>query len=77
MLWRISHLVELERVEKLEQLAVLLVVLQLDVVLLQTVQRQLRVVVHVHFHGLQKANRTVQQNGLTLSESYLYSPRCD
>ena len=38
------HLVELERVEQLVELAVLLVLSQLDVVLLQPVQSQLRVV---------------------------------
>ena len=39
-----DHLVELERVEQLVELAVLLVLGELDVVLLQAVQRQLRVV---------------------------------
>lgn len=40
-----DDLVELERVEHLDQLAVLAGLLQLDVVLLQTVQRQLAVIV--------------------------------
>jgi hypothetical protein len=39
-----DHLVELERVEQLVELAVLLILGELDVVLLQTVQRQLGVV---------------------------------
>ena len=44
-----DHLVELERVEQLVELAVLLVLGELDVVLLQAVQRQLRVVdVNLH-----------------------------
>ena len=38
------HLIELEGVEQLVQLAVLLILGELDVVLLQAVQRQLRVV---------------------------------
>jgi hypothetical protein len=37
-------------IEQIVQLAVLLRLLQLDVVLLQTVQRQLRLVVHVDLH---------------------------
>merc|ERR1719237_716083 len=47
-----NHLVELEGVEELEELPVLLRVLELDVVLLQPVQRQLGLVVHVHLHRI-------------------------
>ena len=42
-----DHLVKLERVEKLVQPAVLLGLAELDVVLLQAVQRELRLVVDV------------------------------
>ena len=47
-------LVELQRVQQFEQFLVLLVLLQLDVVLKQTVQRELGLVVHVNFHRLKK-----------------------
>jgi hypothetical protein len=46
------HLVKLEDVEQFEELPVLLAVLELDVVLLQAVQGQLRLVVNVHLHRL-------------------------
>ena len=49
-----TSLVELERIQQLEELAVLLRVLQLDVVLLQPVQCQLGLVVDVDLHGLQR-----------------------
>ena len=48
-----TRLIELELIEQFEELLVLLVLLQLDVVLLESVQRQLRLVVHVHFHRLE------------------------
>lgn len=47
------YLVELKDVQKFKELAVLLVVLELAVVLLQSVQGQLGVVINVHLHGLQ------------------------
>ena len=47
-----DDLVELERVEEVVQLAVLLVLLQLDVVLLEAVESQLRLVVDVDLHRL-------------------------
>lgn len=47
-----THLVELERVKQLVQLPVLLLLLELDVVLLQTVQRQLGLVVDVDLQRL-------------------------
>ena len=47
-----TSLVELERIQQLEELAVLLRVLQLDVVLLQPVQCQLGLVVDVDLHGI-------------------------
>lgn len=46
------YLVKLENVEQVEKLAVLLAILQFAVVLLQAVQRQLRLVVHKHLHRL-------------------------
>lgn len=52
-----DHLVELEQVKKLKQLAVLLVVLQLHVVLLQAVQSQLCFIIHVHLHRLKDQTR--------------------
>lgn len=48
-----GNLVELEDVEELEELLVLLILLELDVVLLEAVQRELGLVVHVDFHRLQ------------------------
>lgn len=48
------YLVELQRIEKVKQLAVLLAVLQLGVVLLQAVECEFGLVVHKHFHRLQE-----------------------
>ena len=48
----ITHLVELQNVEQLEEFAVLLVVLQLDVVLLEAVKGQLGLIVDVDLHRL-------------------------
>ena len=48
-----SHLVKLQHVKQLKELPVLLGVLQLDVVLPQPVQGELRLVVDVHLHRLQ------------------------
>jgi len=50
-----DHLVELERVEQLIELTVLLVFSQLDVVLLQAVQRELAVV-HINLHRILAAS---------------------
>ena len=47
-----GHLVELEGIEKVKEFPVFLTVLQFDVVLLEAMQRQLCVVVHVYFHWL-------------------------
>lgn len=52
-----TYLIELEHVEQFEQFLVLLVLLQIDVVLLQSVQRQLGLIVDVHLHGLDLGNR--------------------
>ena len=49
-----DHLVELQDVEQVEQLPVLLRILELDVVLPQSVKGQLGLVVDVDFHGLQR-----------------------
>jgi hypothetical protein len=48
----VTDLVELERVEELVELAVLLLLLELDVVLLQTVQRELGLVIDVDLKRL-------------------------
>ena len=55
--WNNADLVELKNVQELEEFTVLLVVLELDVVLLEAVQGQLRFVVDVHFHRLQVGRR--------------------
>ena len=47
-----NNLVELQAIEKFVELAVLLRFAQLDVVLLQTVQRQLGVIIHVNLKGI-------------------------
>ena len=47
-----TDLVEFERVQQVVQLAVLFALLQLDVVLLETVQRKLGLIVDVDFQGL-------------------------
>jgi hypothetical protein len=47
-----AHLVELDLVEEVEQLAVLLVLLKLDVLLRQPVQGELGLVVNVNLHRL-------------------------
>jgi len=53
-----DYLVEFQSVKQLEQFAIFLIVLQLDVVLLQTVQGQFRVVVDVHLHWLSRSPPT-------------------
>lgn len=50
---KVSYLVELQRVKQIVQLSVLGGLLQLDVVLLQTVQSKLGLVVHVDLKRLQ------------------------
>lgn len=52
-----NDLVEFERVEQVEELSVLFVLLDLDVVLLKTVEGQLGFVVDEDFHGLQRERR--------------------
>jgi hypothetical protein len=52
-----NDLVEFERVEQIEKLSVLLVLLDLDIVLLETVEGQLGFVVDEDFHGLQRERR--------------------
>ena len=46
-----GHLVKLQHIKELKQLPILLRVLQLDVVLPQPVQGELRLVVDVHLHA--------------------------
>ena len=49
----LTHLIELQGVQKLVQLAVLALLVQHDVVLHQTVQGELGLIVHIDLHGLQ------------------------
>ena len=49
-----AYLIELQAVQKLVQLAVLLLLIQHDVVLDQAVQRELGFIVHVDLHRLQQ-----------------------
>jgi hypothetical protein len=56
-------LIELERVEELVQLAVLLHFLELDKVLLQAVERELRLVVDEDLEWLRRTMRTRGGNG--------------
>ena len=49
----LAHLIELERVEQLDQFAILLVLFELDIMLLETVKRELGIVINVNFHRLQ------------------------
>ena len=49
-----DNLVEVERIKQVVQLAVLLCLLELDIVLLETVKRQLALVVHINLHGLHR-----------------------
>lgn len=48
----ILYLVELQSVHEIKELPVLLLVLEFDVVLLETVECQLGLVVHIHLHRL-------------------------
>lgn len=43
-----NHLVELQAIEQVIQLAVLFILVQFDVVLLETMERELGVVIHIH-----------------------------
>ena len=56
---RQTHLVELQRIEKLVQLSVLLHLLEIYVVLLQSMQSKLRFVVHENFQRLYPGSMTV------------------
>merc|ERR1712106_268449 len=47
-----NNLVKFEHIEKFKQLPVLLRILQLDIVLPQSVQGQLGLIVDVNFHGI-------------------------
>lgn len=46
------YLVELQHIQEVKELPILLVVLQLDVVLLEAMKRQLGLIVHKNFHRL-------------------------
>jgi hypothetical protein len=52
-----DHLVELEDVEQLKQLAVLFRILELDIMLLEAVEGKLSLVVNIHLHGLKERKR--------------------
>ncbi len=56
-----DHLIELQHVQELKQLPVLLRVLQFHVMLAQSVKSQLRFVVNVDFHGLEKKKTRVSE----------------
>lgn len=56
-----DDLVKFQDVEQLKQLPVLLGVLELKVMLLQPVQRQLGLVVHINFHRLQRKQTSSQE----------------
>lgn len=49
-----DHLVELQGIQEVKQFAVLLAILQLYVMLLETVKGKLRVVINIHLHWLQQ-----------------------
>jgi hypothetical protein len=51
-----THLIELESIEQFVQLAIFLGLLELDVVLLQSVQSQLRLVINKDFKWLQRCD---------------------
>lgn len=70
--WRHAHpptgpgttdLVELKDIQKVKELPVLLVVLQFHVVLLQPVQRQLRLIIHEDLHWLRGRGEVGVGNG--------------
>lgn len=66
----LTNLVELEYVKQLKELLVLLIFLQLDVVLLQSVQGQLGLIVDVHLHGLKRAEPKVTHTILIPSPAH-------
>ena len=53
-----SYLVKLQNIQQIKQLSVLLIVLQLHIILLQTMQCEFCFVVNVNFHGLRTGNTT-------------------
>ena len=53
-----DHLIELERIQEIGELAIFLLLSQLHVVLDEAVQRELRVAVDVHLEGLRRRNWT-------------------
>ena len=60
-----TYLVELEGVKEVKQLPVLLFVLELHVVLLETMQGQFRLIVNVHLHRLRGEGLACQRGLLT------------
>ena len=63
------RLVEFERVHQIVELAVLLRFVQLDVILLQTVQRQFRLVVHENLGRLHRTKEHTEQREHTLAQT--------
>lgn len=49
-----TYLIEFKHVQQFKQFFIFFVLFKFNVMLLQTVQRQLGLVVYVHFHGLNK-----------------------
>lgn len=52
-----AHLIELQRIQQIIQLSIFLILLQLEVVLLQSMQRQLCLVIHVDLKRLKWRNK--------------------
>ena len=63
-----AHLVEVQRVQQVGELAVLLLLLQHHIMLHQAVQRQLGLVVHVDLHGLGSGWREGERDGSRAGE---------
>jgi len=71
-----NDLVKFERVEQIEELSVLFVLLDLDIVLLETVEGQLGFVVDEDFHGLQRERR-LESDYRSMRESHLIHHRTE
>jgi len=72
---RLADLVELEVVEQVVELAVLLLLLELEEVLLQTVQGELGLVVDVDLEGLTSVHVSKADVPLTLCMNFLHVTR--
>lgn len=67
------YLVELQDIKQVEELSVLLPVLQLDIVLLESMEGQFGLVVNVNFHGLWVDKMREGQGGVVSVGTSLYS----